>query len=104
MNRYKIVITKPAKDDLTEIARYVAEEVLAPTIAVKLIDKIGNAIIELGKMPYRHPLVSDEELSAEGIRRMPVDNYLVFYLVSERIKTVKVVRILYNRRDWIKLL
>jgi plasmid stabilization system protein ParE len=30
--------------------------------------------------------------------------YLIFYIVSEKDKTVNIVRILYGRRDWIHLL
>lgn len=30
---------------------------------------------------------------------MPVDNYLVFYVVNKDIKTVTIIRIMYNSRD-----
>ncbi len=55
-------------------------------------------------MPTRHAVVADEELALQGIRKLIMNNYIVFYVVSEENATVTVVRILYGRRNWINLL
>ncbi|MDI3478740.1 MAG: toxin ParE1/3/4 [Thermoanaerobacterium sp.] len=104
MNRYKVEITEPAEKDLYEIWRYIAKELLEPDIARKVVNKIGEAILKLEEMPLRNALVADERLAFQGIRKMTIDNYLVFYIVAEESKTVTIVRILYGRRDWINLL
>ena len=46
----------------------------------------------------------EERLAAKGYRVLPVKNYLIFYKVNEAEKCVDIIRILYNRRDWINLL
>jgi len=33
-----------------------------------------------------------------------VDSYIIFYVVSEKVETVIVIRILYSSRNWIDLL
>lgn len=104
MSRYIIEITEPAENDLFEIGYYIAKELLDPDIAKKVIDKIGETIIKLEEMPLRNALVADERLALQGIRKIIIDNYLVFYIVTEEMKTVTIVRILYGRRDWINLL
>ncbi|MGQ9778732.1 MAG: type II toxin-antitoxin system RelE/ParE family toxin [Bacillota bacterium] len=104
MKSYKVLITRPAIEDLRSIADYIATELKEPSTAKKLIGKIKEAIMSLGEMPARHPLVADEDLAAQGIRWLMVDNYMVFYVVSEKNRTVVVIRILYGRRDWINLL
>lgn len=58
----------------------------------------GNNLFDLD-----NNLVSDDYLAAQGFRKTMVDNYIIFYTVSEKDKTVAVVRILYGRRDWIHL-
>lgn len=104
MSRYNIEITEPAENDLYEIGSYIAKELLEPDIAKKVVDKVGNAILSLEEIPMRNAVVADERLALQGIRKFIVDNYIVFYIVTEEHKTVTIVRILYSRRDWINLI
>ncbi len=104
MKRYDIVITQPAEEDLQEIADYISKELMEPKLARKLIARIGEAITCLEEMPFRHALVSDEKLAAQGFRKLIIDNYIVFYIVSEKEHIITVVRILYGRRDWVNLI
>jgi toxin ParE1/3/4 len=104
MSSYDIDVTKPAEKDIFEIGRYIANELLDPDKAVKVIDKIANEIFKLEVMPFRNAIVDDDKLASQGIRKFIIDNYIVFYVVSERNKKVTIIRILYNRRDWIKIL
>lgn len=104
MSSYDIDITKPAEKDLHEIGRYISEELLKPDKAVKVVDKIADEIFKLEEMPFRNAIVDDDKLASQGIRKFIIDNYIVFYVVNEEKKRVTVVRILYNRRDWINIL
>ena len=52
------------------------------------MDKISVAALSLEEMPLRNALVADERLSTAGIRNLLVDNYIIFYVISEREKTV----------------
>lgn len=104
MVNYKIQITEPAENDLRAIGMYISNELLELSTAKKVVAKIGEAIIKLEELPLRNALVSDERLALQGVRRILIDNYIVFYIVTEESKTVTIVRILYNRRDWINLL
>lgn len=40
--KYRLVITEPAEIDLREIADYIANELLEPETAKKMIGKIGG--------------------------------------------------------------
>ena len=104
MSTYNIQITEPAEKDLYEIRRYIAKELLEPETANKVVSKIAKAISTLEDMPLRNATVSDDRLAAIGIRKILVDNYIVFYIACEKDKTVTIIRILYGRRDWISLL
>jgi len=104
MVTYDIQITKPAEDDLYEIGRYISKELLEPETARKVIARIADTISTLENMPLRNVLVDDERLAKIGIRKILVDNYIVFYIVVEENKTVTIIRVLYSRRNWQYLL
>jgi addiction module RelE/StbE family toxin len=100
MKQYSIVMTEPAAQDLQQIADYIAKELLEPAAAIKLVNKIKEHVLSLADMPARHALVADEHLAAQGIRQLLIDNYMAFYIVSEKDRTVTIIRILYGRRAW----
>ena len=104
MSTYDIQITESAEKDLHEIGSYISKELLEPTTAKKMISKIAKGINSLEDMPLRNAVVADEKLAYKGIRKIMVDNYIIFYIVTEENKTVTILRILYGRRDWMNLL
>ena len=101
---YHIDITEPAENDIIEAVKYITEQLLNPSAAGKLLDDAEDAIYSLTDMPQRRALVKDDDLARLGFRFMPVNNYLVFYIVREEKKTVVIQRFLYGRRDWITVL
>lgn len=104
MKSYKVLMTEPAANDLQGIAHYIANELREPGVANKLIGRIREAVMSLAQLPTRYALVSDEQLALQGIRKALVDSYIIFYVVSEKVETVIVIRILYSSRNWIDLL
>lgn len=104
MAEYKIELAIKAKKDMREIHAYITDNLKEPKIADKLLDKIEAEILTLKTMPLRHAVERDEQLKRRNLRKLIVDNYLVFYTVHEKAATVFVVRVLYARRDWVNLL
>lgn len=104
MTEYKIKITARALRDIREIHKYITDNLKEQSIADKLLDKIEAEILTLKNMPLRHNIDRDEQLKHRNLRKLLVDNYLIFYTVYEKTKTVFIVRVLYARRDWLNLL
>ena len=104
MAEYKIEIAAKAKLDMREIHAYVSDTIKAPNIADSLLDKIEAEILTLKNMPLRHAVERDEQLKLKNLRKLIVDNYLIFYIVNKKTETVFIVRVLYARRDWMNLL
>ena len=102
MTLYQIMINKPAEDDMIEAARsrYIAKMLLDPSVANELLDDAEAAIHSLNINPQKHPLVSDDDLARVGIRVVPVDNYLLFYVVRESAKVIIIQRFLSSRLNW----
>ena len=96
---WNVVYSARARQDLRDIYEYIAYELLLPDTASGQTMRIMKAVRFLEEMPMRYRLYKDEPWHSQGLRFLPVDNYLVFYLTSESECTVTVVRIMYSGRN-----
>lgn len=96
---YQIQVTNYAENDLKNIYEYIAFTLLEPGTAAKQLVGIEKAILSLDKLPERFRLVGYEPWYSRGIRQMPVDNFIVFYVISTDEKFVSIIRVMYGRRD-----
>lgn len=99
MSEWKIVYTEQAARDLRVIHEYIAFTLLEPEIAKKQSKRILDAAAKLSEMPLRCPLYEKEPWNGKGLRMLPVDHYLAFYLPVEQGKTVAIIRIMYGGRS-----
>ena len=97
---YEVVFETTAVKDLYDILDYITGILKAPESAERVVLSIEEKVLSLSFMPSRYPIVNDEHYASYGVRLMPVENYLAFYIVDEAELKVRVFRILYNRRDW----
>jgi addiction module RelE/StbE family toxin len=100
---YRVDITDSAEMDLLDAAVYIAQTLSNKTAANYLLDKAEEANKSLSENPKRQPLVNDAVLATKGLRSMPVNNYLLFYVVREKTRIVTVLRFVHSRRNWIHL-
>jgi plasmid stabilization system protein ParE len=101
---YRIDISEPAENDLHEIILYICAQLSAPMSALKMAETIEEALAGLAEMPYGYSQVADERLASMGYRKLIVKNYIVFFTINEKAKIVDVERVLYMRRDWLRIL
>lgn len=96
---FAVSYSAKARQDLRDIYKYIAYELLAPEAAAGQTERIMKAARSLEQMPMRHRLYEEEPWRSQGLRVLPVDNYLVFYLPDETSATVSIIRIMYGGRD-----
>lgn len=96
---WNIVYTEQAECDLRDIFEYIAFNLLVLDTAKKQTRRIMDAILSLEEMPMRHSLYDKDPWYTKGLRLLPIDNYLVFYLPIESEKAVVIIRIMYEGRD-----
>ena len=99
MARFKIIYSPEAIDDLRNTYSYIAVELLAPDIAEGQINRIRKAIRKLDFMPARHAIAEWEPWHSMNMHFLPVDNFVVYYLVDQDQMTVSIIRIFYSGRD-----
>lgn len=102
--RYEVRLTSQAIGQIEEIVQYISKILLAPETARKWTDTLRCEIGKLDSIPSRYPLTDEEPWRTKEIRKMPVKNFLVYYLIEEENKTVWVTAVIYVRRDQIAAL
>jgi toxin ParE1/3/4 len=100
MGRYSVKILPAAQADLDGIIDYL--NTLSPQAAFRYYDLLAEKISSLSDMPERCPMARDTQLRLRGYRFLPVENYLVFFVITG--ETVQIRRILYGRRQYESLL
>ena len=73
---YNVKVTSQAEDQIQEVMHYIAYELKAPDAALHLLDALEDSFTSLAKFPQRAILVEDEPWHTNGIRRLPVKNFL----------------------------
>ena len=96
---FHVAYSAEARQDLRDIYEYIVYELLVSETAAGQTERIMKAIRSLEQMPMRHRLYEEEPWHSQGLRVLPVDNYLVFYLPDENSATVNIIRIMYGGRD-----
>ena len=96
---FNVVYSSEARQDLRDIYEYIAYELLVPEIAAGQVDRIMKAARSLEQMPMRYTRYEEEPWHSQGLRFLPVDNYLIFYLPDETNNIVNIIRIMYGGRD-----
>ncbi len=97
MKQYTVQITDKALTDMEEIYTYIAEQLLAPENAIEQYNRIAEAIQNLNVFPERVRIMESEPEHAMGLRQLPIDNFLVFYVIEDN--RVVVTRVLYSASD-----
>jgi toxin ParE1/3/4 len=103
-DRWAVTYSNSFERDLDEIFDYIADATLDPEIAARQVARIKETANTLDFMPYRHRLHYDERLRGLGVRRMLVDNYVIWYVPDEKQKTVTITRVIHSARDINKVL
>lgn len=101
---YQVKLTDYAVEQMQNIVRYISKVLQSPDTAQRWMEKIKLEISSLRTMPNRYPLTFEEPWHSEGVHKMPVENFLVYYWINEPQKTVWVTVVVYGRRDQIQAL
>ena len=97
MKQYALKITDKALSDMSAIYDYIADQLQAPDMAIQQYDRLAEAIEALRVFPERCPLLRSQPERSLGMRQLPVNHYIVIFVVTEAAVTV--LRVLYSASD-----
>ena len=85
---YSVKLTSYSVFQIQETISYISRVLFAPETAVAWSDYLEKRIADLNMMPARFPLVDSEPWRTNGIRKMLVKNFVVYYYIEESAKEV----------------
>ena len=101
---YRLIFSKLFQRDVDSSYNYIKDNLEAPMAANNLIKEILENLSKIKENPNRRPLVQDKYLASLGYRLINVKNYVIFYIIGNDDKHIKIIRFLYNKRNWINIL
>lgn len=96
---YGYRFTEKAETDLTEILRYITTDLSNPLAAQELGRKIFDNIDNIRNFPQSGLIVENSFLTDKTIRRLVIDNYILYYKSNDSEKIIYIVRIVYGKRN-----
>ncbi len=84
---YAIQYLQTAQRDLLEIIDYIKLD--NPTAAKAFAEKIDKHISNLSRFPKTVKIPNNERLKRLGYRILPIDHYLVFYVITGQIVQIR---------------
>ena len=98
----KIYLSHKAQSDLEEIKRYISKELENPSAGINTVKRITQTIRILQTYAEAAALLSSIADTDDTYRFLVSGNYFIFYRVNEH--DIYVDRILYGRRDYLRIL
>lgn len=97
-----VLFSPEALNDLEEIKSYIQDDLENDIAAANTLKKIFDRILELESFPKMGALLNSVTNTDNSYRYLLCNNYTAFYRIEK--DSVYIVRVLYGRRDYIKIL
>jgi toxin ParE1/3/4 len=98
MPDYEVSLSPEAQQDLRGIVAYLSLTLENPTLASETAQALYEGIASLSSLPYRCPALTKEPLASRGVRYLLMKPYLVFFIIDEPAKKVRVIRLAHGAR------
>ncbi len=97
--KYSYRFTEKAAQDLDEILRYLSVDLVSPIAAQNLGKKVFEKNDMVRVFPESGAPVDNEFLADKTVRKLSIDNYVIYYKVYYEEKVISIIRIVYGKRN-----
>ena len=101
---YKVKFTDTAKDDLLNIATYIAEQSKDKTIAIRFVNELREKTKQLELFPESGSLPNDRVMRCAEYRFLVHKDYLIFYRFESRESTSYILAVFNAKRNYTRVL
>ena len=101
---YTVRVLPQAKQHIFNILAYIAKTLNNPIAAKNLSDRLEREIASLGNFPEKVRLIDEEPWRNQGVRKVLVQNFYVYYVNVDEAHRVDVFAVIYARADQEKAL
>ena len=100
-NRYKLQIYPKAQSDLNNIFEYISAVLSNKQAANDLAAAFEDAFERICDFPEICPVLDNKYLKYKGLRKLLVENYIVFYRLKGNL--IQIIRIMYSMQNYQEL-
>ena len=100
----RIEFTDTAKQDLREIAFYIAEQSKEKSVAIRFVTELQEKCKVLENFPESGAIPRDRMMKSAGYRFLVHGDYLIFYRHEASENTVYVLAVFNAKRDYMKIM
>ena len=98
-SNYGYQLTSRAVDDVNDIVSYLSVELGNPAAATGFMDLLQSAIAEIRAFPQSGPRVANEFLPSNQVRKIVINNYVMYYQPHPETEMISILRVVYGKRD-----
>ncbi len=99
MKRFSVRITPYAYEQILEIHDYIAIDLINPQAAADFLSRIQTATEKLSQLPTRIKTVDEEPWGQEGVRKIIVKNFYIYFWIDEDNSVVHIIAVSFGKRD-----
>lgn len=97
--KYSYCFTEKAARDFDEILHYISVDLANPAAAQNFGRKLFEQLDMVRTFPDAGAIADNEFLSDKSLRKLSVDNYIIYYKAQHNEKSISVIRIIYGKRN-----
>lgn len=97
----KYIVYQDAVEDFDQIVQYITYRLKSPDGAMKLIQLFESKLQSIMSFPNSYPIIYDYKLELSDLRKCIMDNYLIICILNQELEQIEIVRILYQREDYL---
>ena len=97
--KYEVKITSYALRQMQEIVSYISATLQSPENATRWLNVMKKELASLSSMPDRIPLTNEEPWHSQGVHKMVVKNFLVYFWIDTDNLCVWITAVVYGRRN-----
>ena len=101
---YSVNLTDTAKQDLREIAIWIAQKSKDIEVAKKYVEELREECKNLASLPNGGAFPKDRILRSAGYRYIVYEEYLIFYLIDNERHIVNIMSIFNAKRDYFRVM
>lgn len=103
-NLFKIEFTKECIEEVTNIYSYISNNLKDNIAAKRLIEEMMERILDLENFPELYIKIGKTDRLKRDYHKMVIKNYIVLYSIDFLNKKVFISHIIYQRRNYFKLI
>ena len=101
---YRVLLTETAKQDLRQIALYIADQAKDREPARKFVNELREKCARLADFPQAGALPRDRVLRSLDYRFISHKEYLLFYSIDAEGQAVNVLAVFNGRQDYMRVM